>query len=69
MLKYEFKTIMGLGNTLRNSGKETRHIAASHQEEIQMAVKAFFLDTYKTEVMVHNIIGAVDGASVFDKGH
>ncbi|MFJ7747618.1 DUF1672 family protein [Peribacillus sp. NPDC097295] len=55
----------GAGYTLRNSGKETRHLAASHREEIQKAVKAFFLDTYKTEVMVHNIIGAVDGASVF----
>ncbi|WP_407406254.1 DUF1672 family protein [Peribacillus sp.] len=55
----------GAGYTLRNSGKGIRHLAASHREEIQKAVKAFFLDTYKTEVMVHNIIGAVDGASVF----
>ena len=55
----------GAGYTLRNSGKETRHLAASHRGEIQKAVKAFFVDTYKTEVMVHNIIGAVDGASVF----
>ncbi|WP_262421999.1 DUF1672 domain-containing protein [Bacillus aquiflavi] len=29
------------------------------------AVKKFFLDNYKTEVIVHNVVGAVDGASVF----
>ncbi|UAC48162.1 DUF1672 domain-containing protein [Bacillus aquiflavi] len=54
----------GQGYTLRN-GEKTDKIAKAHRDEIDKAVKKFFLDNYKTEVIVHNVVGAVDGASVF----
>ena len=46
-------------------GEETDKIAEANREEIEQAVKDFFLNNYKTEVKIHNIVGAVDGASVF----
>lgn len=46
-------------------GAETDKIAEANREEIEQAVKDFFLNNYKTEVKIHNIVGAVDGASVF----
>ncbi|TDL74983.1 DUF1672 family protein [Peribacillus frigoritolerans] len=54
----------GEGYELDN-GKKTDKIAESNREEIDEAVKAFFQDTYKTEVKVHNVVGAADGATVF----
>lgn len=54
----------GEGYELDN-GEKTDKIAEANREEIDEAVKAFFRDTYKTEVKVHNIVGAVDGATVF----
>ncbi|WP_257347613.1 DUF1672 domain-containing protein [Pseudalkalibacillus decolorationis] len=48
-----------------NNGEETDKIAEAHREEIDKAVKAFFLEKYKTEVKVHNVVGAAEGASVF----
>ncbi|WP_019240912.1 MULTISPECIES: DUF1672 family protein [Bacillus] len=55
----------GEGYTLRNSGTETSKIAKKNKPEIEIAVKKFFKETYKTKVKVHNIVGAKDGASVF----
>lgn len=54
----------GEGYTLRN-GEKTDKIAHENKEEITKAVEKFFLDEYKTEVIVHNMVGAVDGASVY----
>jgi len=54
----------GEGYELDN-GEKTDKIAEANREEIDEAVKAFFQDTYKTEVVVHNVVGAVDGATVF----
>ncbi|WP_018934394.1 DUF1672 family protein [Gracilibacillus lacisalsi] len=50
--------------TLRN-GKETDKIANENREIIENAVKCFFDEEYNTEVIVHNIVGNVDGATVF----
>ncbi|WP_079529592.1 DUF1672 family protein [Halobacillus hunanensis] len=55
---------VGQGYTLDN-GEKTDKIAENHREQIDKAVKQFFLEKYKTEVKVHNTVGAVDGATVF----
>ncbi|BCB05820.1 DUF1672 family protein [Bacillus sp. KH172YL63] len=54
----------GEGYTLKD-GKENGRIAEEHREEVEKAVKDFFLNKYSTEVKVHNIVGNVDGATVF----
>ncbi|MCC5804328.1 DUF1672 family protein [Rossellomorea vietnamensis] len=54
----------GEGYTLKN-GKETGKIAEANHEEVEKAVKDFFLKEYKTDVKVHNIVGNEDGATVF----
>ncbi|MGD6849157.1 DUF1672 family protein [Rossellomorea aquimaris] len=54
----------GEGYTLQN-GEENDKIAEEHREEVEKAVKDFFLNKYSTEVKVHNIVGNVDGATVF----
>ncbi len=54
----------GEGYTLRN-GNKTDKIAQENKEEITEAVEKFFLEKYKTEVMVHNMVGASGGASVY----
>ncbi|QUG43025.1 DUF1672 family protein [Psychrobacillus sp. INOP01] len=54
----------GEGYALRN-GEETDKIAEANREDIEVAVKKFFSEKYKTEVIVHNLVGAVDGVSVF----
>lgn len=54
----------GEGYALRD-GEETDKIAEGNREEIEVAVKKFFSEKYKTEVIVHNLVGAVDGVSVF----
>ncbi|MFC4619209.1 DUF1672 family protein [Camelliibacillus cellulosilyticus] len=46
-------------------GKANDKIAKAHKDEIDKAVKKFFLDKYKTEVKVHSIVGNKDGATVF----
>lgn len=48
-----------------DNGEKTDKIAEVNREEIDGAVKAFFRGTYKTEVKVHNVVSAVDGATVF----
>lgn len=55
----------GEGFTLRDAHPETGEIAEEHREEVVTAVEDFFLNEYKTEVQVHNIVSAVDGVSVF----
>ncbi|WP_338655039.1 DUF1672 family protein [Sporosarcina psychrophila] len=55
----------GEGYKLRDSRPETGKLAEEHRGEIEEAVQKYFLSTYKTEVIVHNIIGAVDGATIF----
>ncbi|MED4530828.1 DUF1672 family protein [Metabacillus fastidiosus] len=54
----------GQGYKLPN-GEKTDKIAKEHRKEIDKAVKKFFREKYKTEVIVHNTVGAVDGATVF----
>ncbi|MFK3961886.1 DUF1672 family protein [Guptibacillus hwajinpoensis] len=54
----------GEGYTLDN-GEETDRIAEENRDEVERAIKKYFKDEYKTEVKVHNIVGAIDGATVF----
>jgi len=54
----------GEGYALRN-GEETDKIAEESRADIEIAVKKFFKEEYKTEVIVHNLVGAVDGVTVF----
>ncbi len=54
----------GEGYDLVN-GEKMDVIANAKFAEIQEAMKAFFLEEYKTEVIVHNVVGNVDGATVF----
>jgi Protein of unknown function (DUF1672) len=48
-----------------NNGDENDKIAEAKREEVEKAVKDFFLEKYKTEVKVHNLVGNVDGVTVF----
>ncbi|MFJ7935245.1 DUF1672 family protein [Sporosarcina sp. NPDC096371] len=43
----------------------TDAIAEKKREEVEQAVKKFFVDKYKTDVKVHNIVGTTGAASVF----
>ncbi|WGG45307.1 DUF1672 family protein [Rossellomorea sp. DA94] len=54
----------GDGYVLRG-GEEADKIAEEKSEEVKEAVKDFFMKTYKADVNVHNIVGNVDGATVF----
>ncbi|WP_238343594.1 DUF1672 family protein [Gracilibacillus saliphilus] len=45
--------------------KKQIKIANANREVIEKAVKRFFDEEYNTEVIVHNIAGNVDGATVF----
>lgn len=54
----------GEGYALRN-GEETDKIAEANREDIEVAVKKFFSEKYKSKVIVHNLVGAVNGVSVF----
>ncbi|SDY17450.1 Protein of unknown function [Evansella caseinilytica] len=54
----------GEGYNLPN-GEATEPIAKEKFAEIEAAMKQFFLDEYKTEVIVHNAVGNVHGATVF----
>ena len=47
------------------NGKKTGKIANENRDVIERAIKEFFLEEYKTEVKVHNIVGNIDGATVF----
>jgi Protein of unknown function (DUF1672) len=66
-MKNQFVSVqeyIGEGYTLK-SGEETDNIAEENREEVEKAVKDFFFKEYKTDVKVHNIVGNVDGATVF----
>jgi hypothetical protein len=54
----------GDGYVLRN-GEDADKIAEEISDEVQKAVKDFFMEKYKIGVKVHNIVGNVDGATVF----
>ncbi len=54
----------GEGYVLRN-GEDADKIAEEKSDEVQKAAKDFFMEKYKTDVKVHNIVGNVDGATVF----
>jgi len=54
----------GEGYDLPN-GEKTDPIAQEKFDEIEEAIRQFFLDEYKTEVVVHNAVGNRDGATVF----
>ncbi|KPL59210.1 DUF1672 family protein [Rossellomorea vietnamensis] len=54
----------GEGYVLRN-GEDADKIAEEKSDEVQKAVKDFFMEKYKIDVIVHNIVGNVDGATVF----
>ncbi|KGX86932.1 DUF1672 family protein [Pontibacillus litoralis] len=54
----------GQGYDLRN-GSKTDKIADDHLDEIDEGVTKFFKEEYKTDVIVHNVVGAQGGASVF----
>ncbi|MBD7939669.1 DUF1672 family protein [Cytobacillus sp. FSL K6-0265] len=46
-------------------GKETDQIAEDHREQIEEATVTLFQENYQTEVVVHNVVGALDAATVF----
>ncbi|MFD5852758.1 DUF1672 family protein [Cytobacillus pseudoceanisediminis] len=46
-------------------GKETDKIADESLDQIEEATIKFFKEKYKTDVTVHNVVGAKDGATVF----
>ncbi|RIW32535.1 DUF1672 family protein [Bacillus salacetis] len=48
-----------------NNGDENDQIAEAKRDEVENAVKGFFLKEYKAEVKVHNLVGNVDGVTVF----
>ncbi|MGG1686638.1 DUF1672 family protein [Pseudalkalibacillus sp. NRS-1564] len=48
-----------------DNGEETDKIAEENRDEVDSAIKKYFKEEYKTEVKVHNIVGAIDGATVF----
>jgi len=54
----------GEGYDLPN-GEDTDPIAQEKFDEIEEAMRQFFLDEYKTEVIVHNAVGNQNGATVF----
>lgn len=49
---------------LKGSNPKTGEIAEAHREEVEKAVKNYFLKHYKTEVKVNNIISSKDAVSV-----
>ncbi|WP_406686152.1 DUF1672 family protein [Rossellomorea vietnamensis] len=48
-----------------NNGDENDKIAEAKSGEVEKAVKNFFLEKYKTEIEAHNLVGNVDGVTVF----
>jgi len=55
----------GEGFTLRNANKKIDGIIEKNREDIVMAVETFFDSQYHTDVKVHNIVSAIDAATVF----
>ncbi|WP_137790946.1 DUF1672 family protein [Bacillus sp. E(2018)] len=46
-------------------GEDNDKIAEANRDKVISSTEKFFLETYKTKVKVHNIVGNKDGASVF----
>ncbi|MEK4201975.1 MULTISPECIES: DUF1672 family protein [Cytobacillus] len=46
-------------------GKETDQIAEEYREEIEAKTIKFFQENYQTEIVVHNVVGALNGATIF----
>ncbi|MBG9588234.1 DUF1672 family protein [Cytobacillus firmus] len=46
-------------------GRVTDEIADKNLAQIEEAATSFFKENYKTDVTVHNVVGAKDGATVF----
>lgn len=46
-------------------GKETDQIAEKYRKQIEAATIVFFQENYQTEIIVHNVVGALGGATVF----
>jgi hypothetical protein len=55
----------GEGYALRDSRKETGEIAEGNRFRVEKAVQNFFMKNYKSDVIIHNIVSANDGVSVF----
>jgi hypothetical protein len=55
----------GEGYALRDSRKETGEIAEGNRVLVEKAVQNFFMKNYKSDVIIHNIVSANDGVSVF----
>jgi Protein of unknown function (DUF1672) len=54
----------GEGYRLMN-GAENDKIAEANRDEVEKAVKAFFMKNYETGVKIHNLVGNKDGVTVF----
>lgn len=54
----------GQGYELDN-GEENDKIAEAHREEVIQTTEKFFKEKYKTEIKVHNLVGNIDGVTVF----
>src|SRR5690625_3493458 len=50
---------------LHPDGDKSLAIIEEHREEVEKKVKEYFLDTFRTEVKIQNIVGTENGASVF----
>ncbi|MGG4166988.1 DUF1672 family protein [Rossellomorea vietnamensis] len=54
----------GEGYRLMNGAKNDK-IAEANREEVEKAVKAFFMKNYETGVKIYNLVGNKDGVTVF----
>lgn len=54
----------GEGYRLTN-GAANDKVAEENREEVEKAVKAFFIKNYETGVKIHNLVGNKDGVTVF----
>ncbi|KPL59211.1 DUF1672 family protein [Rossellomorea vietnamensis] len=54
----------GEGYRLMN-GEKNDKIAEGNREEVEKAVKAFFMKNYETGVKIHNLVGNKEGVTVF----
>lgn len=46
-------------------GKETDKLAEENRDQIENTAIKFFKKQYKTDVYIHNVVGALDGATIF----
>src|SRR5699024_5172787 len=55
----------GEGFVLPGANPKNGEIAEANRDQVEEAVEQYFLENYKTEVKVQNIVSAKDGVSVF----